>query len=200
MQPYHPYVFDTGSRRFVGDFEGMYRAEADRNFDSWYQEDTTRLYRRLARTVLEQYTFRRILDVGCGKGGFTHGLKTRNNHVVGIDLSPTAIERARAKYPDVDFRVLSTTELSSLRDEGFELVVLMEILSYVEDWRAVLYELAGWGCHVLVSLYLPPDPIGFVKSFDDLLADLASRFTVDTELRLRDGGSDHLLVVARSRR
>ena len=38
-KPYHRFVFDTEQRRFVGEFEEMYRREDEEGFDSWHQED-----------------------------------------------------------------------------------------------------------------------------------------------------------------
>jgi hypothetical protein len=61
-------------------------------------------------------------------------------------------------------------------------VVAIEVLSYIDSWREVLDALAEIGDRVLVSLYLPPDPIGFVKSFAELRAELELRFTREAEL------------------
>ncbi len=85
-QPYHDFVFDIKQRKFVGKFEEMYQQEDLQAFDSWYQEDTTHITKRLAFCLLEQYNFNNILDVGCGKGAFTHLLKKSNNSAKGCDL------------------------------------------------------------------------------------------------------------------
>jgi SAM-dependent methyltransferase len=48
------------------------------------------------------------LDVGCGAGSFTRLMAERCDSVVGIDLSPVMIERARAEstgYPNLRFEV-----------------------------------------------------------------------------------------------
>ena len=50
----------------------------------------------------------RVLDAGCGTGTFTCQLATRAPMVIGIDLSPRAIEQARqrcAAHPHVQLRV-----------------------------------------------------------------------------------------------
>ena len=36
-QPWHRFVFDIKTRRFVGKFDTMYKSESQKNFDSWNQ-------------------------------------------------------------------------------------------------------------------------------------------------------------------
>ena len=33
--PYHKFVFDKDKRKFLGEFEGMYKSEEQEGFDSW---------------------------------------------------------------------------------------------------------------------------------------------------------------------
>jgi SAM-dependent methyltransferase len=184
--PYHRYVFDAEGRRFVGAFEEMYRAEAREGFDSWQQDDTSHLAKRVSLALLDGRAFPRVLDVGCGKGAFTHLLKTPDNHVLGIDLSETAIDIARSRFPDIEFRALDLRAAPLDRAIGgqVDLVVCLETLSYLEDWRDTLELFARTGRYALVGLYVPEQPIGFVKSVDDLAAAFAAHFTVIEDVRL----------------
>jgi len=53
----------------------------------------------------------RILDLGCGTGHLTNLIAKGNARVTGVDKSASMIEKARAAYPDLDFRVMSATDL-----------------------------------------------------------------------------------------
>lgn len=180
-QPYHKYVFDTKNRTFVGDFEGMYANEDAGNYDSWHQEDMAHLGRQLSYLIISRYNFGSILDIGCGKGAFTHLLKKVNNRVTGADISATAVAKAKSKYGDVEFIRATAEEALHLPSE-WDLVVMMETLSYIKDWKKVLASAAKKSSHIFVSLYLPPDPIGYVKSFADLKAGIGTYFVIETEL------------------
>jgi SAM-dependent methyltransferase len=178
MAGYHRYVFDVEGRRFVGDFEGMYRSETTEAFDSWHQEDSRQLNRQLALSFFGTTNFGTVLDLGCGKGSLTHHLKRRNNRVIGIDVSQTAIDVARARFPDIEFLVHDVGRrdaIASLVDtvlgqgNRFDLTVIAELLSYLERWKEMLNELAARSRFLIVTLYLPQDPIGFVKSRSDLV-------------------------------
>ena len=46
-----------------------------------------------------------IVDLGCGRGRFTRRFKKLAENVIGIDVSTIAIDKAKAEYPAVDFRV-----------------------------------------------------------------------------------------------
>lgn len=103
MAKYHKYVFDLEKRELVGDFETMYQNESKENFDSWHQDDSRQLQRKIDLAILEDYNFNKILDIGCGKGSLTHILKKKNNTVIGLDISQTAVDIASERFPDIDF-------------------------------------------------------------------------------------------------
>lgn len=174
MPEYHKYVFDTSARQFVGKFEEMYRAEDADEFDSWHQENLTHISKRIALALLGVLNFDRVIDFGCGKGNFTQLLRKLNNSVVGVDISDQALKKAATRFPEITWkqgRVEDAREIAS--DMGWQhtdLVVLMEVLSYVENWKEILRDLAGITKWVFVSLYIPENPIGFIKSADDLLS------------------------------
>lgn len=184
--PYHKYVFDVNKRKFVGKFEEMYQNEDRNGYDSWYQEDLTHLSRQISLVILNRYNFSRILDIGCGKGSFTHLLKKANNEVVGMDISQTAIEKARARYRNIDFKVLSISELMSTQKEQYDLVIMIEILSYLENWKEVIEYVSKITRYIFISLYLPSNPIGFVKSFDSLKDEVVKHFSIEIESLLNN--------------
>jgi SAM-dependent methyltransferase len=184
---YHQYVFDEDTRAFLGRFEDMYRAERVEGFDSWHQDNLQNLTRQLVLSILNQYTFDRILDLGCGKGAFTHCLKKLDNKVVAVDVSPTALATARARYSGIDFLQadigapgFDARELG----EGFDLAVCLEVLSYLQRWPEVLAQMSRVSRRALVLLYLPEHPIGFVKTFDDLAGAFAKHFEILEDIRL----------------
>ena len=195
MNAYHPYVFDTENRSFVGRFEEMYRAEDKDGFDSWFERDLRPLRKQISLAVLEGYSFSRILDVGCGKGTFTHLLKKRNTRVVGIDSSATAIAKAAAAYPDIDFRAVDVDRLSAL-GESFDAAVVMGTLAYNENWPRALWTLARMTQWIYIAEFIPPDPIGFVKSSSGLVAEIEKHCHIRTKILLDD---DHTLVLGEVR-
>src|SRR5579885_1965164 len=72
------------------------------SFDSRYQEGSTPWDigrpQPFVRRLWEEGAFRGdILDVGCGTGENTLFLASHGHSVCGVDFSPTAVERARAK-------------------------------------------------------------------------------------------------------
>lgn len=199
VQPWHPYVFDLDRRAFVGDFESMYQAEARLAFDSWHQSDPRRLDSQVSLLLLGQITFRTALDVGCGKGAFTSALARRDNRVVGVDVSPTAVAAAAASFPDLDWVCAPIGEYVE-HAPAVDLILAREVLSYVAEWRELLRSFAGLARYVLVSLYLPPEPIGFVKSHDELEAELDRHFELLDVVMLTQRRSGVYLAESRTRR
>lgn len=183
MTGYHKYVFDIKNKRFVGKFEEMYKNEPKEGYDSWGQDGCDRdLLKKVSLTLTQDYNFGVIVDMGCGKGNFTRLLKKRNNRVVGIDISKTALKLARQRYSDVDFIHLDINRTQDL-DSFFakvggvvDLVVASEVLSYVEKWKTVFDIIAKHTRYILVTLFIPDNPIGFVKSEEELVREIEKRF------------------------
>jgi len=167
MGDYHKYVFDEGKRIFLGRFETMYQQECLKNYDSWYQSNLNELDKKISLAIIDQYNFKSILDIGCGKGTFTHLLKKKNNRVTGIDISETAINKAKGKYPEIDFRCLDTNIVVELK-QYFDLVLIMETLSYIEEWKKLLSNISELTEYLYLDLFLPDNPIGHVKSMGEL--------------------------------
>ena len=81
-------------------------------------------------------TGKRVLDLGCNEGFFSLTAKERGaSEVVGIDADEAAIERARARTSEVDFRAQGWERLP----EGpFDVVLLLSALHYEPNPRALL--------------------------------------------------------------
>ena len=193
---YHDYVFDTDERKFIGDFEGMYSAEDEYGFDSWRQDDLRHLGNRLLFALLEGSHFDRILDIGCGKGAVTQRLRQHGNTIVGLDASETAIRKAAERYPDIDFVVADVFDF--LGDDGadYTLVSMLEILSYIEDWRGLVKLVSERANFFLLKLYVPDNPIGYVKSIDDLRSEIEKHYRIESEVIF---DRDKLILLARSK-
>lgn len=108
----------------------------------------------------------RVLDAGCGTGYLTKQLHDRGASVVGVDLSPRMIEIARRTYLGLEFRVDSCTELATLREREFDLLVSNYVLMDTPDLAGTMRSLARvlkpGGAAVLVFSH-PCFPQGFAE-------------------------------------
>ncbi|MFC1814787.1 class I SAM-dependent methyltransferase [Thermodesulfobacteriota bacterium] len=199
MADYHKYVFDEKRRQFLGRFEEMYHAEMQEGFDSWQQEDMRHLSNQISLLLVNKYNFNAILDVGCGKGVFTHLIKKENNRVTGIDISKTALKRAQDKFSDIHFEHADITNFnSSFYKCAYDLIVVKEALSYLQNWGRVLEELSLIGKYILISLFIPENPIGFVKSERDLAKEVEKHFEIAEKISAQKGR--FTIIFGRSRK
>lgn len=90
-----------------------------------------------------------LLDVGCGEGLFTRYLTGVASTVVGVDISATAIARARQTAPHAKFECVSLQEYAP--SERFDVVVAAEMLYYADDVERALDRLSELGVVVVVS-------------------------------------------------
>lgn len=80
----------------------------------------------------------RILDAGCGSGRTLDDLAGRGR-VAGVDVSPRAVEAARARgHADVH---VAAVERLPFADSSFDLVTCLDVIEHTPDDRATLAEL-----------------------------------------------------------
>lgn len=127
---YQDYVIKDG--RFVGRFEEMYK-----DFDDPWHQSETRLsresYSRWATILhIRRFGIGSLVECGAGLGNFTQLLTEETGaRVTGIDISETAVHKARARYPNLRFEVDTVANLSRYRDH--EAVLFAEITWYLLD-------------------------------------------------------------------
>jgi SAM-dependent methyltransferase len=63
-----------------------------------------------------------LLDVACGTGMAVAPMLRRGWVVRGCDISPRMVDRARSKYPEVQFDVADMRDLPRFDEDGFDLV------------------------------------------------------------------------------
>jgi len=86
---------------------------------------------------------RDVLDVGCNTGYGTLRFTPVARRVVGVDVSPRAIEAARLRAPDGHPEFVVTNGFAlPFADASFDLVTSFQVLEHVPDATAFLGELA----------------------------------------------------------
>lgn len=95
------------------------------------------------------YPHESILEVGCAEGIMTAELCKIAPHVVAIDVSPTAIARAKLRCPTVTFLQTSLHDFSW--ESKFDLVICAETLYYIRDVPPAIDKLSRLGKFCLVS-------------------------------------------------
>ena len=178
---YHKFVFDENKRKYIGNFEDMYKFEKT---DPWQGSNLSNPVKKIHSAILSTYNFNTILDYGCGKGVFTHTLKKENNKVYGVDVSKNAIQKAKLAYADiVNF---STVSEKLWNKRSYDLVICLEVLSYIKEYKKLLQQFSFRGKFLYLSLYIPRNPIGFVKNFDELINNLKMFYSINIKIIYND--------------
>ncbi len=97
---YQDYVIRDG--KLVGEFEEMYR-----DFDDPWEQQSERdaTDKAIGVALLRKNGHQRALEYGCGLGQYTDQLHHHLGAAAGVDISPTAIAKARERYPAPSFLV-----------------------------------------------------------------------------------------------
>jgi 2-polyprenyl-3-methyl-5-hydroxy-6-metoxy-1,4-benzoquinol methylase len=109
-------------------------------------------------SLLKLRPFKTVLDVGCGEGFLARCILDAfpGTELFGIDLSPSAVEHARARCPEARFESKSFEELAK-DEKRYDLVVCSEVLEHLSDPAAAIDVLAA-RCGGTALLTVPWEP------------------------------------------
>lgn len=130
----------NGTLRLAADWDALYRAEpdpwgqsgADERLGPYYRESRARLVRAVHRNFGNR--FFRGLEIGAGHGHVVDhlGLNFPNAAWSGLEISPTAVEQAAARYPRHSFHAGDVTDSDGLPWLGrYDLVIFGQVWWYV---------------------------------------------------------------------
>lgn len=141
MDRYQDYVIKDG--KFIGKFEEMYQ----KFDDPWHQkENMDEFYSRVCTPVsLRQYGIKKVLEIGCGLGAFSNYLRTvvPDCSITGMDISETAIAKAKASYPEIEFYQGEVLQFAQKPDMRYDAIIFSEIMWYIlEDLDSVIKNLS----------------------------------------------------------
>jgi SAM-dependent methyltransferase len=94
--------------------------------------------RRRALLLGEAHAGERVLDLGCGAGGFLTALRDAGAEPVGVEIAEAAAERARAT--GIEVRLLEPDGTIPAAHGEFDLVWCSEVLEHIPDVGAALFE------------------------------------------------------------
>ncbi len=97
----------------------------------------------------------RILDIGCGTGHHVASLSSKGLNVVGVDISPSMIAKAKEQYPDYNFEVGNAMNGSLFRSNYFTHILCMYFTIYYVDKPTFFRNCFNWlmpGGYLIIHL------------------------------------------------
>lgn len=111
-------------------------------YDDYLKQEDTYQAQVIAPNLIRMLELKkgdRVLDLACGQGYFTHEIG-KHAQVVGADIAPELVAKARERLPRTRFEVAPAHQLTFARDGEFDLVTCVLALQNMEDIAAVFKE------------------------------------------------------------
>lgn len=130
---YQDYVIRDG--KLIGEFEQMYIDYED----PWLQSSREKYSSERAiainwcQSLSENNDKLKVLELGCGLGHFSNRLAQSGFEVLGIDISSTAISKAKSLYGSVSFKAGDILDFDIYDQFQPDVIIMSEITWYVLD-------------------------------------------------------------------
>ena len=128
-------------------------------------------------------------------------MKTKDNLVFGLDISQEAVSIASRRYNNIQFFMadikhsnltnILNKNLHNIDNEGVatvDCIVCLETLSYIENWKRLIRDFSALGKFALIKLYIPDDPIGYVKNGDEFVSEFNIHFNIVEHIKFVSRG------------
>ncbi|MHC4892132.1 MAG: class I SAM-dependent methyltransferase [Planctomycetota bacterium] len=151
-----------------------YRQFLELERDHFWFRGRRSVYFGLLEHELRTSAPRRILDLGCGMGGFLDGLSKLGGRVFHSDVDIDSLRHCTERgFPN---GVVSSGYSLPYRDEAFDLVCMFDAIEHIPDDEAVMREVARVlrpGGHIFVSV----PAYQFLYANNDRVAQHERRYT-----------------------
>src|SRR5436190_14289535 len=82
-----------------------------------------------------------LLEIGCGNGYGAYLIHQRApRSYIGLDVMEEQIEKARKRYPYINFLIQDATDLSQFGEASQDVVIIFGVLHHIPEWRKVIGE------------------------------------------------------------
>ena len=113
----------------IQEFEQMYQ-----DYDDPWEQSTKEEWaseKAVALNLIKKLKPQKVMELGCGLGHYTKRISDLGVETLGIDVSESAIKRAKLQYPNLNFAVGDILDLELYRKFRPDLIVMAEITWYV---------------------------------------------------------------------
>lgn len=82
----------------------------------------------------------KILDIGCGTGNQVANFAEKKFNILGIDVSPSMIKKAREKYPEYNFKIADALNDDTFVSSSFTHITCLYFTLYYFQNKQLLFE------------------------------------------------------------
>lgn len=150
-----------------------------RGMGKWYHQRLHEIYR------FHVSPNQRVLELGCATGDLLAAVQPQRG--VGIDFSQEMIQRARAKYPHLEFIHADAHDLAAMQ-ETFDVIILSDLVNDLWDVQRVLEQLKPLcqpHTRVILNAYsrLWQAPLGLARTLNLATSNLFQNWLTPEDIR-----------------
>lgn len=106
------------------------------NYSNYEKMNASRKFKTFIDFITEKKITGRFLDVGCAFGLLLEEVAPYFDELLGCDISEFAIEKARRRCPDFNFRIVDIEKSIPYPDESFDCIAAIDVLEHTKSFKA----------------------------------------------------------------
>ncbi len=178
------------------DFDKWWTAERIKESDAaWLQSREYLAFATRIRDVMQTYSLKSIIELGCG-AGYIGGVLATEFYYIGIDGSAEMVEWAKLKNPGATFL---QGNLRNLEDIYADLVCCFSTVKHfsLTEWRQIVHNILQVGEYGLIEMQISTEEA--VDTSDTSNIDFHHTFVPDCDIEKtwRDAGHEIIDVAMR---
>ena len=109
---------------------------AEKTANPFFSRQYQNLLKRIYKSIIPEGS--RILDIGCNQGDLLNSLKP--SYGLGIDFSETCIDKAKHKYPNLEFTICDAHNIANIT-ANFDYIILSDVINELFDIQETLSQI-----------------------------------------------------------
>jgi tetratricopeptide (TPR) repeat protein len=131
-------ISNTHHQAYIKDLFDHYAEFYEPHMQKTLQYQLPMFLKNYFKETFSEHRLRCALDIGCGTGLCGTAISSVTQHLIGIDVSPNMLEKAKLKNVYHELNVIDCLSFLNETNQMFDLIIAMDVTPYLQNFETIL--------------------------------------------------------------